>query len=222
MAEREVERRLAAIVSADVVGYTRLMEADEAGTHARLKARFKDLVEPSIDKFGGRVVKLMGDGLPAALQCSLACTHAIENALGTVRVVQRNVKRWRNAEMALRCTAAGELEAQNTFQRLKAYRQLSILAASLEAHMKKVNAEFQMRNSVLPVRAILGETSMIVQDVLNLRKGDILFLQSEVNQPIDVHVGNLKLYQGFPLKKENSMTIRIENIIRQNSLSPAE
>ena len=59
------QRRLAAIVSADVVGYSSLMQADEAGTYARLKARFKDLVEPSIDKFGGRVVKLMGDGLLA-------------------------------------------------------------------------------------------------------------------------------------------------------------
>jgi adenylate cyclase len=60
-----VERRLAAIVSADVVGYTRLMEADEAGTHARLKARFKALVEPKIAEHGGRIVKLMGDGLLA-------------------------------------------------------------------------------------------------------------------------------------------------------------
>ncbi|MEE9589343.1 MAG: adenylate/guanylate cyclase domain-containing protein, partial [Hyphomicrobiaceae bacterium] len=65
MAKREVQRRLAAIVSADVVAYTRLMERDEAGTHARLKARFTKLVEPKIAEHGGRVVKLMGDGLLA-------------------------------------------------------------------------------------------------------------------------------------------------------------
>ena len=65
MAEREVQRRLAAIVSADVVAYTRLMERDEVGTHARLRARFKALVEPKIGEHGGRVVKLMGDGLLA-------------------------------------------------------------------------------------------------------------------------------------------------------------
>ena len=59
------QRRLAAIVSADVVGYSRLMGADEAGTHARLKARFEDLVLPKIAEYGGRVVKLMGDGLLA-------------------------------------------------------------------------------------------------------------------------------------------------------------
>ena len=51
-------------------------------------------------------------GLPPQLRHSLACTNAIENAIGTVRTVQRNVKRWRNAEMALRWTAAGLLEAQ--------------------------------------------------------------------------------------------------------------
>ena len=59
------QRRLAAIVSADVVGYSRLMGADETGTHARLKARFSELVKPKIEEHGGRVVKLMGDGLLA-------------------------------------------------------------------------------------------------------------------------------------------------------------
>jgi TolB-like protein len=63
--ERVVQRRLAAIVSADVVAYTRLMERDEVGTHARLRARFKALVDPKIGEHGGRVVKLMGDGLLA-------------------------------------------------------------------------------------------------------------------------------------------------------------
>ena len=67
-------------------------------------------------------------GLPPRTPgASLACTNIIENALGTVRQVTRNVKRWRNAEMAPRWTAAGLLEAQKTFRRLKAYRQLPIL-----------------------------------------------------------------------------------------------
>ncbi len=59
-----VERRLAAIVSADVVGYTRLMEADEAGTHARLKARFTELVEPKIAEHGKCVRKTSARGTP--------------------------------------------------------------------------------------------------------------------------------------------------------------
>ncbi len=76
-------------------------------------------------------------GLPRELQCSLACTNIIENALGTVRLVSRNVKRWRNAEMALRWTATGLLEAQKTFRRLKAYRQLPILRNALRELMRQ-------------------------------------------------------------------------------------
>ncbi|MDD9905932.1 MAG: tetratricopeptide repeat protein [Rhodospirillaceae bacterium] len=72
------QRKLAAIVSADVVGYSRLMGADEAGTHARLKARYQNMVAPSIAKYGGRVVKLMGDGLLAEFQ---SVVHATEWAV---------------------------------------------------------------------------------------------------------------------------------------------
>ena len=56
-------RRLAAIVLADVVGYSRLMEADEAGTLAALKRRRREILEPVIREHGGRLVKIMGDGV---------------------------------------------------------------------------------------------------------------------------------------------------------------
>jgi len=79
-------------------------------------------------------------GLPPELTRSLACTNIIENALGTVRLVQRNVKRWRNAEMALRWTATGLLEAKKTFRRLKAYRQLPILRKALRDHAEKARS----------------------------------------------------------------------------------
>jgi len=75
--------------------------------------------------------------LPTPLRRSLACTNAIENMLGTVRRVSRNVKRWRNATMALRWAAAGMMEAMKGFRRLKAYRQLPILKAALVAHADK-------------------------------------------------------------------------------------
>jgi TolB-like protein/class 3 adenylate cyclase len=58
-----MERRLSAILAADVVGYSTLMERDEAGTFGRLKARRMELFEPEIDKHHGRIFKLMGDGL---------------------------------------------------------------------------------------------------------------------------------------------------------------
>jgi len=76
-------------------------------------------------------------GLPAQLRRSLACTNGIENVMGTVRRVCRNVKRWRNAAMALRWTAAGMLEAAKGFRRLKAHKQLPILKAALAAHHAK-------------------------------------------------------------------------------------
>ncbi len=72
------KRKLAAIVSADVSGYSRMMQVDEAGTHRRLKARYDELVAPQIEQKGGRIVKLMGDGLLAefpsvvsAAECAL-------------------------------------------------------------------------------------------------------------------------------------------------------
>jgi putative transposase len=71
--------------------------------------------------------------LPAKLRRSLACTNSIENMMGTVRRVCRNVKRWRNTAMALRWTAAGMMEAAKGFRRLKAYRLLPILRAALLA-----------------------------------------------------------------------------------------
>ena len=62
MAVASIERRLAAILSADVVGYSRLMGADEPGTLERLKAHRRELIEPKIAAHHGRTVKLMGDG----------------------------------------------------------------------------------------------------------------------------------------------------------------
>jgi len=57
------QRRLTAIVSADVVGYSRLMGRDESGTLAALKAHLRELIDPKIAEYGGRTVKSMGDGL---------------------------------------------------------------------------------------------------------------------------------------------------------------
>jgi adenylate cyclase len=56
-----MERKLAAILAVDVVGYSSLMETDEAGTFDRLRASRKELFEPEINKHHGRIFKLMGD-----------------------------------------------------------------------------------------------------------------------------------------------------------------
>jgi adenylate cyclase len=63
-----MERRLAAILSADVAGYSRLMEEDEAGTLAALKERQRTIIEPLVAEHQGRIVKLMGDGFLIAFE----------------------------------------------------------------------------------------------------------------------------------------------------------
>ena len=76
-------------------------------------------------------------GLPLSLRRSLACTNIIENMMGTIRRVCRNVKRWRDASMALRWTAAAMQEAAKGFRRLKACKQLPLLRAALAAHQSR-------------------------------------------------------------------------------------
>ena len=79
-----MERRLAAILAADVVGYTRLMGVDEAGTLDRLKALREELIDPEIARHKGRLVKLMGDGALvefASVVDAVACAVAIQTSM---------------------------------------------------------------------------------------------------------------------------------------------
>jgi adenylate cyclase len=87
-----VERRLAAILAADVAGYSRLMGADEEGTHARLKAHLGQLVDPKIKEHGRRTVKNTGDGL-------LVEFPSVVNAVRCAIEIQRAMVD-RNAEIA--------------------------------------------------------------------------------------------------------------------------
>jgi TolB-like protein/class 3 adenylate cyclase len=86
---QHVERKLAAILAADVVGYSRLMGADETGTLARLKSLRRDLIEPLITKYRGRIVKLMGDG---ALVEFASVVDAVASAVEIQRLVADQAK----------------------------------------------------------------------------------------------------------------------------------
>ena len=88
-------------------------------------------------------------GLPLSLRRSLACTNIIENMMGTIRRVCRHVKRWRDASMALRWTAAAMLEAAKGFRRLKACKQLPLLRAALDAHHRKHATDSKLDPDVL-------------------------------------------------------------------------
>lgn len=84
MGTERTQRHLAAILAADVVGYSRLMEQDEAGTFERLRSCRKELFEPEIANHQGRIFKLTGDGLLAefgsvvdAVECAIALQRAM-------------------------------------------------------------------------------------------------------------------------------------------------
>ncbi len=78
-------RRLTAILAADVAGYSRLMGADEEGTHERLKAHLGQLVDPKIKEHRGRTVKNTGDGLLAEFASvvdAVRCAVEVQRAMG--------------------------------------------------------------------------------------------------------------------------------------------
>jgi adenylate cyclase len=84
MAEERVERRLAAIMAADVVGYSRMMASDEAQALSRLKTLRSEVFNPKTEQFGGRIFKTTGDGALAefgsavdAVQCSIEIQHEL-------------------------------------------------------------------------------------------------------------------------------------------------
>src|SRR5512138_2205804 len=84
MQRERVERRLAAILAADIAGYSRLMGQDEAGTLARVRALRRELIDPTVAEHKGRVVKTTGDGL-------LIEFHSVVEAVACAITVQREM-----------------------------------------------------------------------------------------------------------------------------------
>src|SRR5262245_65611443 len=91
MVEPRAQRRLAAILAADVVGYSRLMAANEVGTLAGLKAHRKELVDGKITEHQGRIVKVTGDGM-------LVEFPSVVNAVACAAEIQRSMHE-RNADV---------------------------------------------------------------------------------------------------------------------------
>jgi len=91
-----MERRLAAILLTDMVGYTRLMRFDEEGTIARQKAHRQEIIDPQVSARGGRIVKTTGDGLLVefssvvdAVKCAVEIQHAIARIEADVSEARR-------------------------------------------------------------------------------------------------------------------------------------
>ncbi|CAN7242004.1 adenylate/guanylate cyclase domain-containing protein [Mesorhizobium sp. LjNodule214] len=170
MADERVRRRLAAIAVADVVGYSRLMEVDEVGTLAALKHRRSDILQPLIRGHGGRIVKLMGDGV---LMEFSSAVHAVEAALELqTRMSQANNTVAQERHIVLRIginlgDVIGEGsdlygEGVNVAARLEALAEpggICISAKVYEETRDKVDAPFEdlgeveLKNMARPVRA---------------------------------------------------------------------
>ena len=120
-------------------------DADKAERLLRNLARRLEHEEPgvsgSILEGLDEILTVIRLGLPHELRRSLACTNIVENALGTVRQVTRNVKRWRHAEMALRWTAAGLLEAQKIASRPI----VSCPSSAIQEHLRKAQADVPLK-----------------------------------------------------------------------------
>jgi adenylate cyclase len=89
-------RRLTAILAADVAGYSRLMGADEEGTHERLRSRLRELIEPKVAEHHGRIVKNTGDGFLAeypsvvdAVRCAVEVQRGMSERNGAAAVQKR-------------------------------------------------------------------------------------------------------------------------------------
>jgi putative transposase len=80
---------------------------------------------------------VMGLGIPETLERMLSVTNAIENLFGTVRVVSRRVKRWGGGKMILRWSAAGLLEAERGFRKIRGHKGMPSLVAALKKHERK-------------------------------------------------------------------------------------
>ena len=135
-------------------------ELDDAGKAEQLIRNLARRLESEAPGVSGSILEGLDEmltvvrlGLPAQLRRALACTNIIENMMGTVRRVCRNVKRWRSPEMALRWTAAAMLEAKKGFRKLKAHKQLPTLRMALKLHYERFSNKSNNQALAHPAKA---------------------------------------------------------------------
>src|SRR5215813_4106439 len=96
MAEQTRQRRLAAILAADVIGYSSMMQADEAGTLATLKALRTEILQPLVSKHHGRIIKVIGDGVLvefASAVEAVSCAVALQEAMAVTNEAAEESRR---------------------------------------------------------------------------------------------------------------------------------
>jgi adenylate cyclase len=170
MAEARVERRLAAVLAADVAGYSRLMGADEEGTLAALRTHRRELFDPKIAEFRGRIVKTTGDGLLIEFA---SVVDAIHCAMDVQRgITERNVSVPQGKRLEFRIGInVGDViiedndifgDGVNVAARLEGIAEPGGIVISANAHdavINRIKAEFRdlgalsLKNIERPVRA---------------------------------------------------------------------
>jgi len=170
MAEERVQRRLAAILAADVVGYSRLMEVDEAGTLTTLKSRRRDVLMPLVAKNQGRIFKTTGDGVLIefasavnAVQCAVDLQQGMAIANGD-QPEDRHIVLRIGVNLGDVMVEGSDLygDGVNIAARLEAIAERGGILVSGTAYdyvLKKVNIGFEdlgaqtLKNIAQPVRA---------------------------------------------------------------------
>jgi adenylate cyclase len=154
MAEGRVDRRLAAILAADVVGYSRLMEQDEAGTMAVLKSRRKEVLQPLVARHHGRIFKFTGDGVLVefgsavnAVQCAIDLQYGMNAANAALPEGSRIVLRI-GVNLGDVMVEGSDLygDSVNIAARLEGIAEpggVLVSGAAFDYVRKKVNAEFE-------------------------------------------------------------------------------
>ena len=110
-----VERRLAAVLAADVAGYSRLMGIDEEGTLARLKAVRKALVDPAIASHRGRIVKTTGDGMLIEFASAVDAVRSAVEVQRRMAEQNANVPQIKGSNFALASTSVTSFSMTTTF-----------------------------------------------------------------------------------------------------------
>ena len=126
MADERVQRRMAAILFADVVGYSRLIRDDEVGTRARINAHFDELICPKVSEHRGRIVKTTGDGLLvefASVVNTAQCAVEIPERLNRSPVVARRPGMIAPANGQIGCKRGRRIAARRSGRRPVGLRQ---------------------------------------------------------------------------------------------------
>jgi class 3 adenylate cyclase len=165
---RSTPRRLAAILAADIAGYSRLMEADEEGTLQRLRALRRELIDPQIKAHDGRIVKTTGDGILiefASVVDAVRCAIALQHRLSKTDLPPLQQLKYRLGINLGDVVAEGDDilgDGVNIAARLETLAEpggICISAAAYDQVYGKIDVEFadmgeqQLRNIARPVRA---------------------------------------------------------------------